>query len=99
MKLLPVDYYGSSLCFIDGLTVIPNIHKLYVPCEDGHIDSEEISEDSTVLVLDVMSNGYKRFKISGVSGTMKGCGFVYTSDSRFSRKYGNYPIALHDRKE
>lgn len=99
-RYLKVDYYGNERCYTDALTVVKNFNKIYVPCPLGPFTEEQVTAiDCTVLELDTMSNGYKRFKVAGVSGTMKGYGFVYSSDSRFSACYGDYPIALHDRKE
>lgn len=102
-RYLPVTYYGNENCYTDALSVVKNFNRLFVPCETGHVTEEDIANygDATILKLDVVpNNGYKRFKVEGVKGhTMKGYGFVYSSDSRFSAFYGDYPIALHDRQE
>ncbi len=101
MNYLPVDYYGNPDHLFDDLSVVKNFNQLYVPCVDGFLTEEDMAKkpNATVLVLDTMADGYKRFKVKGVPGTMKGYGFVYSSDARFNRHFGRYPIALHDRKE
>lgn len=100
-KYIPVTYYGMFNHTTDALSVVKDFTQIYVEVENGFLTEEDIAKkpDATVLELDVMSSGYKRFKIRGVSGTMKGYGFIHCSDARFVRTYGDYPIALHDRKE
>ena len=106
-KYLHVTYYGmysddgSLQC--DGLSVVKNFNEIYAPMEGGIYTKEEVlkhNPDATFLELDVMSNGYKRFKIAGETRwTMKGYGYIDSSDARFRKAFGSYPIPLHDRCE
>jgi hypothetical protein len=101
MNFLRVDYYANPAYPYDGLTVVKDFDRIFVPCDQGNYTLEQLQNMDfvTILELDTMASGYKRFKVKGVPGTMKGYGFVYSSDSRFNRQYGSYPIALHDRRE
>lgn len=104
MNYLPVNVYSHADPFFgdctNGGVTVTHTTKLVVPCEDGHITEEDVKERGYVkLVWDQILN-CPNFKPEGVEGwLMMGGNFVYSSDGRFSRKYGNQPIQVHDRLE
>lgn len=105
MNYLPVNVYtsGGYDCTAGGVTHrMPE--RLVVPCEDGHITLEDVANRGyVVLELKTMNVGGREsvsFKPEGIRGhSMFGGNFVYTSDSRFAKKYGRQPIHVHDRVE
>ena len=104
MNYLPVNVYRSagSDCTLNGVTSTDD-YSLVVPCEDGHITDESIeNSDTPVVVLiygEILGSPHFKPETQGHHHSMMGGNFVYSSDSRFSRKYGNQPIAVHDRFE
>lgn len=101
MNYLPVNVYttGGYDCTAGGVTHrMPE--RLVVPCEDGHISEEEVAARGYIVLETGTAGGAMHFKPRGVKGwTMFGGNFVYTSDSRFSKKYGRHPVHVHDRIE
>lgn len=104
MRYLRVDVYSCGMESTNhGVT---DVHRdsLVVPCEEGNYTEEDVIEHGLV-VLELQPSamrGYPpKFVPVCVKGkwTMNGGNFVYTSDSRFGRKYGHQPIAVHDRVE
>lgn len=102
MRYLPVTVYNPTHgnCSANGITETHKT-KLVVPCRDGHITQESVDEFGyIVLELKEKVKGYVHFaQKNDTRWLMAGGAFVYTSDSRFSRAYGNYPIPVHDRHE
>lgn len=102
MNYLPVFVYKGPLgdCSANGISKTHS-DKLVVPCEDGYITDQDLLEsDYIVLELEQRTVNYKCFKMRGDERwLMNGGNFAYTSDSRFSAKYGTQPIAIHDRYE
>lgn len=98
-RYLPVTVYRNDGpdCTLDGITSHYGV-KLVVPCEDGHISEEDVTNHDYVILEAREILGVKNFRPAGTKGhVMFGGNFVYTSDSRFSRTYGPSPIAVHDR--
>ena len=99
---LPVTVYNPTFgnCSNKGVTVTHE-SKLVVPCERGHVTQEDVDKNGyVVLELQRKSADYACFKPKGDDRwLMAGGAFVYTSDSRFSKQYGSYPIPVHDRYE
>ena len=77
--------------------------NLAVPCVDGNITEEDLNDGYYTLLEPEYApiEGYPvRFKKAGDDRwLMFGGNFVYSSDSRFARAYGNSPLAVHDRFE
>ena len=101
MSYLPVTVYrdDSPDSTNGGITSEYGL-KFVVPCPDGHISKDDIAKRN-YLILEVGEKGGElNFTPAGLAGwSMFGGNFVYTSDSRFSRLYGNSPVAVHDRQE
>jgi hypothetical protein len=105
MNYLPVNVYTNNSfgdCTNHGVT-FTNPNKLVVPCEDGHISEEDV-EERGYIVLELRDRPFATatdaLKPRGETRwTMAGGNFVYSSDSRFSRAYGGYPLSVHDRIE
>lgn len=99
---LPVTVYNPTFgnCSSNGITET-HADKLVVPCPNGHVTQEDVDR-AGYIVLDLVENtvGYFHFKQRGDERwLMMGGAFVYSSDSRFRREYGDQPIAVHDRYE
>ena len=104
-RYLPVDVYSnvdSRDSSNNGVTFVSS-RCLVVPCEDGHITEEDVVEHGMVVLELKPSSvpGYPpKFVPRGEKRwTMFGGNFVYTSDSRFGKKYGHSPVKVHDRIE
>jgi hypothetical protein len=104
MNYLPVNVLRSDLgdCSNGGVSA-PYGAKLVVPCSEGFLSEEDVAERGYV-VLELMPPAYpscpNRLKPRGESRwVMFGGNFVYSSDSRWSREYGAYPLPVHDRVE
>lgn len=93
-------------CSNHGVSVT-NYNNLYVQVEGGNLSLEDVqSRGGIILELverNIGENKYKHFepKTPELAGrwTMFGGCFITTSDSRFSKTYGSYPLPLHDRVE
>jgi hypothetical protein len=76
--------------------------RLVVPCEDGFLSEEDVV-DRGYVVLELKkimdSVNFRPSNIPAGTHSMFGGNFVYSSDSRFGRKYGRQPIHVHDRVE
>jgi len=103
MKYLPVSVYtNGSDCTMNGVS-FTHADKLVVPCEDGFLSLDDVT-DRGYAILELEDSNLRgappHFKQAGRKGwNMFGGNYVSTSDSRFSRKYGWSPIAVHDRYE
>ena len=101
MNYLPVYVYtsGGQDCSANGVTVTSQ-KKLVVPYKDGFITEDGVAKHGYVkLELGKIMDSI-HFKPAGVTKwTMFGGNFVYSSDSRFSEKYGRQPVHVHDRIE
>ena len=104
MKYLPVCVLSTAGmdCTANGIT---STHptNIVVPMEDGFLTQEDIN-DGDYKVLEIQASrvrGYPAtFKQEGETRwAMFGGNYVTTSDSRFGRKYGHSPVAVHDRIE
>lgn len=105
MRYLPVSVLrdtSMSDSSLGGVTSDDSI-RLVVPCEDGHVTMEDIDNSNTPTVIllpgKILDCPHFRPETEDGSRGMFGGNFVYTSDSRFRRKYGNQPIQVHDRFE
>ncbi len=101
MNYLPVNVYTSGTdCSLNGVT-FTNPNDLVVPCEDGHITEEDVEARGYIRLVPGKILNCPNFTPEGTENkwTMMGGNFVYSTDSRFSRKYGNAPVAVHDRIE
>lgn len=105
MNYLPVNVLRNtdmSDCSLNGVTATDHYY-LVVPCEDGHVSESDIDNmERDVVVLEfgeILGSPHFKPQTNGQHHSMFGGNFVHTSDSRFSRKYGNQPIAVHDRFE
>ena len=104
MNYLPVDVYRSAGpdCSLNGVTATDG-YQLVVPCEDGHISDEDIDNSTrSIVILEagcILGRPHFKPQTTGSYHAMFGGNFVYTSDSRFSRKYGGQPVQVHDRFE
>lgn len=100
-RYLPVEVYRTKGrdCTLGGVTC-NDLNYLVVPCADGHITEEDVVSRGYIVLVPGEKGGCANFVPEGVEGwSMFGGNFVYTSDSRFSRVYGNQPVAVHDRFE
>lgn len=103
MRYISVKLYTSSLgTASNGGVSETNPDRLCVPCTDGNLSEMDIIENGySVLIL--MSNPYNPGYFVPLElaqrHTMAGGSFIWTTDSRFRRVYGDHPIALHDRVE
>lgn len=104
MKYLPVNVYRASGrdCTNRGVTSTDQI-RLVVPLEDGFLTLEDLdkSDEPTVILEPGSILGCPNFtpQHAHTSSPMFGGNFVWSSDSRFRRTYGDQPIAVHDRFE
>lgn len=103
MSYLPVDVYTnrrSSDSSLNGVTTMDHI-RLVVPCEEGHLSDDDIDDSRTVVLILREIQGSPHFKPEAYCGghPMFGGNFVWSSDSRFRRQYGDQPIKVHDRFE
>ena len=100
MRYLSVDVYTSGKydCTNNGVTFEHPKH-LVVPCLEGPLSQEDV--DAKYVILDIKVNHVtKVFILKGEKRwTMFGGNFVWASDSRFRRTYGDAPVAVHDRIE
>ena len=104
MKYLPVSVLSTAGidCTANGITST-HADNIVVPMEDGFLTQEDI-DNGGYKVLEIQASrvqGYPQtFKQAGETRwTMFGGNYVTTSDSRFGKKYGHSPIAVHDRIE
>lgn len=94
---------GNGDCSNGGVTSDPS-NTLVVAVNGGNISAEEVEEYGYIELVP-LEPAYPgcplRFGVKGLekNGTMFGGNFVYSSDGRFSRAWGNYPISVHDRVE
>lgn len=95
--LTPAHGYDTSN---NGVSRIPHV-SFFVPCANGNYKRNELGRMSSAVVLEVHTIGDRTYvKPESVQGhPMFGGCFIYTSDSRFAKQYGNQPIHLYDRVE
>jgi hypothetical protein len=94
---------GGVDCSNNGVTS-DDSKTLVVAVNGGNITEEEVKEYGYVVLYpkeDAYPGCPLRFAVTGLEGkgSMFGGNFVYSSDGRFSRRYGNYPVSVHDRVE
>ncbi len=109
MKYLPVSVLATrsdGMCGGDssnGGVSATHYDKLVVPCEDGYLSLDDVTERGYVILelqAPLVQGAPGSFVPQGEEAhTMFGGNYVTTSDSRFRRAYGWSPIALHDRVE
>jgi hypothetical protein len=105
MRYLRVDVYNCGRDCTNGGVSVMQPDRLVVPCEDGNYTEQDVIDyELVVLVLvpsAMASMGYpSKFQQKGDERwLMFGGNFIYSSDSRFGRKYGHQPLAIHDRYE
>jgi hypothetical protein len=101
-KYLPVTVYNATFgnCSNNGVTAT-HLGRLVVECPNGHVDEQAVADQEyIVLDLEARGPGYNCFKQRGDKRMLQNGGaFVYSTDSRFSKQYGSYPIPVHDRHE
>lgn len=101
-RYLPVTVYNATFgnCSNGGVTATHPC-RLVVECPNGHVDEQSvIDQEYVVLELEKKDSGYMCLKQRGDQRwLMMGGAFVYSTDSRFSKTYGSYPIPVHDRYE
>lgn len=104
MRYLSVNVYKTDYdCSNNGISKThPN--RLVVPCAEGNISLDDVERNGYIILslnkFITGNNIYRSFSVAGDNRwLMFGGAFVYSTDSRFSRTYGNQPIALHDRYE
>ncbi len=99
---VPGSWNEGIDCTAGGVTAT-HAQKLVVPCEDGYLTLEDVTERGyKILELQksLVQGAPGHFTPEGVTRhTMFGGNYVTTSDSRFRRAYGWSPIAVHDRIE
>jgi len=110
MKYLPVTVltqapggmFDNSDCTNGGVSKTHS-QDLVVPCEDGFLTLEDVTERGLVILeleKSAVAGAPGHFVPKGETAqTMFGGNYITTSDSRFRRAYGWSPIALHDRVE
>lgn len=103
MKYLPVSVYTSGRDCTNGGVTHTHSDNIVVPMEDGYLSLDDVTERGyAILELEAsaLRGAPPHFKPEGEKRwTMFGGNYVSTSDSRFKRKYGYSPIAVHDRIE
>jgi len=78
--------------------------KLVVQQENGNLTLEQVRADG-YIIMDILcksrvEENYFYAKEAGQqTWTMMGGNFIYSSDSRFRRTYGDRPLPVHDRIE
>jgi hypothetical protein len=106
-KFISVEVYKFPLgeCTNDGVSSKSRL-RLLVEVPDGYILESELGDNDVILVKDSIRTGsdeYVRLTpedlYNSSKWTMAGGNFAYTSDSRFRRSYGQYPLSIHDRVE
>lgn len=106
-KFISVDVYKFPLgeCTNGGISSKGDI-TLVVETPDGNLSEGDISgPHSEELVLQkkfVGDREYLYFRPACIPANvwcMAGGNYAYTSDGRFSEKYSQYPIPIHDRVE
>ena len=107
MKALPIYVYKtrSGDCTNGGIT--SKYNELLLICEDGFVDVDENNPPENlvkVVTRKLWDGEYKHIEPyartdKGCVGWMFGGNIAHTSDSRFSRVAGNYPLKVHDRQE
>lgn len=109
-RFLSIDIFRPEVdCTNRGVTHPDNAKgKIFVvPHPSGQWDEDDINNGDTdrFVVLEVKTHEiypeykYLRPVMAGKRWTMMGGNFGYTSDSRWSSMYGNYPLPIHDRIE
>ena len=107
MKYLPVDVYTHSRgvdCSNGGVSATA-ADRLVVPAVNGYLTEEDV-ENLEYIVLDLceinvggdVSQYFKPAYLSD-NRVMSGGAFIFSTDSRFRKIYGDKPIRLHDRVE
>jgi hypothetical protein len=102
MNYLPVDVYTNGQDSTNN--GVSKTHRLVVPHENGHVTAEQVAEQG-YIIMDVEVKGrveepYHYAREHGQTRwTMMGGNFIYSSDSRFRRTYGDRPLPVHDRIE
>ncbi|URC15294.1 hypothetical protein GD1_170 [Paraglaciecola Antarctic GD virus 1] len=103
-KYLRVFVYANDLGdSTNGGVSFTHKDKIVVPCERGNITEADV-EDMDLAVLELKPSviaGYSPHFIPDgeTRWTMFGGNFVYTSDSRFKKEYGDSPVKIFDRIE
>lgn len=106
IKVCVLENKTFGNCSNNGVSVT-DYNNLYAEVEGGNISLEEVQECNGITLKLVERNINNKIikhfepQLESLAGkwTMSGGCFITTSDSRFSRTYGNQPIALHDRIE
>jgi hypothetical protein len=97
MKLLPLYVYrhGKSDCTLGGVSGYCD--EIYIPCEEGFIDSAKVDPKLIFTPVSVDANYHKLVPTvnPGNKWTMFGGNLAATSDSRGSK----YVYKIHDRIE
>ncbi len=98
-------YRGAVLPDATGGAVTSWAGELYVPLEDGPYREEEVSAERCLSVRERAGVEYfvPRLAAAYVNASggrmMFGGNFVWSSDGRYRRRYGDRPVAVHDREE
>ena len=92
-KYLPLTVYGNKhTTFTDIIFVIE--------VEDGFLTDEDVNERNYIRLVEIppaYQGCSRRLKIEDTIGNCAfGGSFVYSSDTRFRKQYGDYPLHLHD---
>lgn len=107
MKALPIYVYKHNrLGDCSNYGISSRYDELLLVCPDGYIDIDESNPpENLVKVVERRLFGSEIHrhiepvaKPNGVGWMAGGC-IAYSSDSRFSRLSGGYPLQLHDRCE
>ena len=103
-KYIRVDVFrgphGDASNF--GITFTHN-NKLVVPCPGGNITGEQVEEYGYIILTlqsPVMQGGAPYFDAElDIRKAMFGGNFVWSTDGRFRKRYGQHPIKVFDRIE
>lgn len=95
-QLIAVDIFSTNGYFNPcGITA----ERVLVPCKDGN-SREDISDHPNSVILDLIERkgGVRpQFQKRGEHRQLAfGGRFIWSSDSRFRKQYGDNPIPLHD---
>lgn len=97
-RFLSLCVYQFPLGNCGGITDKMKKKSIYIPCEDGHIDFEDIEDKNTIFIPEQRSPEYwalqPLMQQEGLVGPMAGGNLAYSSDSRCRRVYH-----IHDRFE
>lgn len=107
MKALPVYIYreaGDASDYSNG-GISSRFNQILLLCDEGYVDIDEENglPENLCHVVEV-GRGHKAIEPfvtvdEGNVGWMYGGCICDTSDSRFNRLSGGYPLHLHDRQE